>query len=158
MMIILSLKILQKNFSLLYPIFSDMRIFVFGLAFVLHVLRLSRLNGFWKNLWNTDATTHKMTISYQIVLRKYMKAKFDIIFLRKREFFWWKNNKNKHLKEKKRPYHASLVIALKDRNNYFTSLAKKHEKMKIQLRHQQLGWNITKLFIFWIIYKTPKHL
>ena len=32
----------QRKFSLLCPIFSDMRMFIFGLAFVLNVLRLSR--------------------------------------------------------------------------------------------------------------------
>ena len=36
----------EKKFSLLCPIFSDMRMFLFGLTFVLCVLRLSGSNGF----------------------------------------------------------------------------------------------------------------
>ena len=57
---------------------------------------------FRKNLRNTDITTHKSAISYQKILRKYVKAKLDIEFLKKcksadvyPKFVRWKHVKNK---------------------------------------------------------------
>ena len=107
---------------------------------------MSGSNGFWKNIRNTDAATHKLAISYQKILRKYIKAKLDTKFLKKcksstiyPKFVRWKNVKNKQLKDKNRQYHVNLVNPLQDRNNDLRSLTKKHDEMKIQLR-QSTTW------------------
>ena len=58
-------KFSRENFGLFCPIFSDMRMFIFGLAFVLYVLRLSVSNGFYKmaqyNTLNVKLSNSQLT-------------------------------------------------------------------------------------------------
>ena len=68
---------------------------------------MSGRNSFSENFRNTDITTHKSVISYQKILRKHVKLKLDIEFLKKcksidvyPKFVRWKHVKNKTKKEK----------------------------------------------------------
>ena len=61
---------------------------IFGVCFLLYFLKLSGVNGFWSNLRNTDKDTHQAAKAYQKTLKKYMKAKHDVNFLKQ-----WKQKK-----------------------------------------------------------------
>ena len=105
--------IYTTNNHLILTIVTHLTNSICGLAFVLYVLRLSGLNGFWKKLGNTDAATYKLAISYQKILQKYIKPTLDVYFLKKckssttyPKFLRWKNTKNKQLNDKNRQYHA----------------------------------------------------
>ena len=131
---------------LLCPKFSDIRMFIFGLSFVLHVLRLSVSKCLWKYLQRAETSSNKLSISNQKFLQKNIKAKLNIKFLKKcksstthPKSVRWKNVKIKQLKEKNKQYHANQVNALKDRNNDLRSLTKKHDEMKTQFR-QSTSW------------------
>ena len=124
----------------------DIKILFFGLSFILHVLQLSGRNGFWKNLRITDIITNKSAISYQRILRKYVKAKLDIEFLKKckstdvyRTFIRWKNAKSKTKKERNKFYKANLNDAIKAKNNDFRKLQQQHVDSQNQL-HQSTVW------------------
>ena len=98
---------------------------------------MSGRNGFWKNLQITDITTHKSVISYQKILRKYVKAKLDTEFLKKckstdvyTKFVRWKNVKNKAEKERNKFYKANLNDAIRARHNDFLKLQQQHVDSK----------------------------
>ena len=75
----------------------------------------------------------KSAISFWKILRKHVKAKLDIEFLKKcksadvhPKFVRWKNVKNKKKKEKNKLYKADLNDAIKARHNDFRKLQKQH--------------------------------
>ena len=155
---IIQLYIITLSFYLIFP-----NIKIFGLSFILHVLHLSGQHDFWKNLRNTDITTHKSAISYQKILQKYVKAKLVNEFLKKcksigvyPKFFRWKNVKNKTKEEKNKLYNANLTIPAKlatmisDRykNNLLTR--------KINSVNQQRGWNTIAVHFPLIVYSLRK--
>ena len=117
----------------------------FGLSFILYALQLTGRNGFWKNLWNADITTHKSAIPYQKILQKYVKAKLDIEFLKKcksadvySKFVRWKHVKTKTKKENNKLYKANLNDAIKASQNNFRKL-QQHVDLQTQLR-QSTTW------------------
>ena len=80
---------------------------LFGVCFVLCLLKLSNIFGFWGNLRRTDKETHITAKSYQKILRKWMKSKHNVRFLHACEahnvypkFVIWRNIKNKTTKER----------------------------------------------------------
>ena len=117
----------------------------FGLSFILYALQLTGRNGFWKNLWNADITTHKSAIPYQKILQKYVKAKLDIEFLKKcksadvySKLVRWKHVKTKTKKENNKLYKANLNDAIKASQNNFRKL-QQHVDLQTQLR-QSTTW------------------
>ena len=93
-------------------------------------------NGFWKNLRNTDITTHKSAI--------YVKAKLDIEFLKKckstdvyLKFVRWNHVKNKTRKEilfsYYKLYKANSNDAIKARGNDFRNLQQQDVDSQSQL-------------------------
>ena len=107
-----------------------------GLSFILYVLQSSGRNSFWKNLRNTDITTHKSAI--------YVKAKLDIEFLKKGKstdgypkFVRYKHVKNKTRKEILYSYYklykANSKDTIKARGNNFRKLQQQHVDSQNQL-------------------------
>ena len=99
--------------------------------------------------WVLEKSTNywqKSAISYQRILRKYVKAKLDIEFLNKcksidvySKLVRWKNIKNKTKKEMNKFYKANLNDATKVRHNDFRKLQQQHVDSQNQL-HQSTTW------------------
>ena len=111
--------------------------------------------GFWKNLPNNDIATHKSAISYQKILRTYVKAKLGFEFLKKckstdvyPKLIRLKNVKNKTNKEKKKLYKANLNDAIKTGHNDFTKLQQQHVDSQNQLRQSTTWLKYHSIFIF----------
>ena len=113
----------------------------FRLSFIWYVLQLSGRNSLWKNLQNTDITTHKSAISYQKILRKFVKTKLDIEFSKickatdvYPKFVRWKNVKNKTKKESNKFYKGNLNYAIKAEQNDFRKVQQQHVDSQNQFR------------------------
>ena len=113
------------------------------------------LYGFWKNLPNNDIATHKSAISYQKILRTYVKAKLGFEFLKKckstdvyPKLIRLKNVKNKTNKEKNKLYKANLNDAIKTGHNDFTKLQQQHVDSQNQLRQSTTWLKYHSIFIF----------
>ena len=71
---------------------------IFGLAFVLHFLKLSDGSGFWINYRNTDEDSYRQAVKLQRMSKKMVRCELAIKFLAKcrdanvfPKFTRWKN-------------------------------------------------------------------
>ena len=88
---------------------------MFGLFFVLYLVKLSVGNGFWSNLRVADPVTHRNAITLQRSSRKLKKAELDLKFLRNccdnnvhPKFVRWKNLNGKSFRKQHQHYRRLL--------------------------------------------------
>ena len=118
---------------------------IFGLTFILFVLKISAGKGFWFNLRMTDNAVYKIAIQLERSMKKYEKCKLDIEFLcRCRD-----TNINPNFTKLKQ------LKAMDSKNRFkfcrkllCNEIAKKHKRLKqlnqeISDLHTQLNTNCT---------------
>ena len=100
--------------------------FMFGIAFMLYLIKISAPKGIWYNLRTADPVAHKVAITYQRHYRKVMKAQADIQFLKKcRDAEVYPTNVKWKILRKLKPY---------ERLQYH----KRNLKREIDARHETL--------------------
>ena len=55
--------------------------YLFGLTFVLFLLKLPAGNGFWKNIRSTDEQAYKVAVTFERLNKKLMSAELALRFL-----------------------------------------------------------------------------
>ena len=82
---------------------------------------------------------HKLAVSRHEILRKHIKTKLDIEFLKKckwsdvyPKFFRCKNVKQKPVGERSKLYNTNLNNAIRERNNNIRMLSLKLDELKAQ--------------------------
>ena len=127
---------------------------LFGVCFILYVLKLSKISGFWENLRRTDKETHIIGKSYQKILRKWMKAKHDAHFLHEckshnvyLKFACWRNIKNKTPKKRNNYYNKNLNSAVNKRRRGLKTLTEEHTSILKNLKDSAI-WMKGSLIIY----------
>ena len=95
---------------------------MFGISFLLFIMKMSAPKGIWYNLRTADPVAHKIAITYQRYYRKVMKAKLDLTFLLKcRDAkvyptnVKWKILRKFKGKERTRYYERNLQKSIKEK-------------------------------------------
>ena len=125
---------------------------IFGITFVLYILKISAPKGIWFNLRTADPAAHKVAITYQRHQRKVMKAEMDLKFLlqcRDSRVFptivKWKILKRMKPKDRTRHHERNLSQSIEDMNSKLRNLRKDNDTMELNLRNS-LRWMKCQVF------------
>ena len=128
--------------------------FIFGVCFVLYLVKLSAGKGFWTNLQKSDPVTHKLAVQYQRSLRRLSKAELDRAFLRdckKAEvypkFVRWKNINQMKRNRRRQTFHKLLLNeAIKEKNTDISNLRQTTAQLKTAI-FEKTTWMKAQLIV-----------
>ena len=119
---------------------------LFGITFILFILKISAPKGIWYNLRTADPDAHKYAITYQRHNRKINKAELDLEFLlncRNTEVYptnvKWKILRKFKGKERKRYYERNLQKMISDERKQINLLRKEGIKINDDFKNS-LTW------------------
>ena len=105
---------------------------LFGLSFLLFILRLSSGTKFWHNLWNDDPFIYKKAVIVERLANKLCKQELDINFLVNyrdeyvyTKFTRWKNIKSNSVKYKSRFYRKILLDEINNKHRSIKKIRKR---------------------------------
>ena len=109
---------------------------LFGISFLLYIIKWSDGAGFWSNYRNSDKKSYEQAIIVQRISKKLMKCAHAIKYLSKcrdanvfPKFTRWKKANKKDIKSRLKYQRKILVDEIRDKNNY-------HRKLKEDLRRE----------------------
>ena len=104
---------------------------LFGLSFVLFILRLSYGSKFWQNLQNDNPLIYKKAVKVERLAKKISKHELDIKFLVNcrdeyvyPKFIRWKNVKSNSVKHKNRFYRKILLDEISNKHRSLNDIRK----------------------------------
>ena len=107
---------------------------LFGLSFVLFILRLSYGSKFWQNLRNDNLLIHKKAVKVERLGKKISKQELDIKFLVNcrdeyvyPKFTRWKNVKSNSVKHKNRFYRKILLDEISNKHRSLNEIRKQYQ-------------------------------
>ena len=127
---------------------------IFGISFVLFLLKISAPKGIWFNLRIADPAGHKVAITYQRHHKKLMKAEMDLKFLlRCRDasvyptIVKWKILRKMKPKDRNRYHERNLKQSITEMNEKLRNLRKDNATMDDNLK-KSLTWMKYNVFKF----------
>ena len=129
---------------------------LFGICFLLYILKISAPKGIWFNLRTADPAAHKVAITYQRHYRRIMKAEMDLKFLlacRDDSVYpthvKWSILKKIKPRERLRHHQRNLKHSITEMNEKVRNLKKQNDEMDSSLKNA-LTWmkyNVFKISI-----------
>ena len=107
---------------------------LFGLSFVLFILRLSYGSNFWQNLRNDNPLIYKQAVKVERLAKKISKQELDIKFLVNcrdeyvyPKFRRWKNVKSNSVKHMNRFYRKILLNEISSKHRPLNEIRKQYQ-------------------------------
>ena len=114
---------------------------MFGIAFILYMIRLSAPKGLWYNLRTADPVAHKAAIAYQRRQQRLMKAELDLKFLlgcRDQKIFpthvKWKVLNRMKPRDRQRHHERNLKASITTMNEKIRNLRPEYLKAEADFR------------------------
>ena len=108
---------------------------IFGITFLLYLLKISDGEGFWINYRNTDTQSYQQAVKVQKIYKKLTRCELAIKFLvRCRDagvfpkFTRWKNANSKDFKMKNKYRRKVLLDEIREKRNLLSMLKEKVSK------------------------------
>ena len=102
---------------------------IFGLTFILYLLKWSDGNGFWSNYRISDENSYKQAVKLQKLQKKLIRCELSIKFMTKcrdtnvfPKFTRWKNANSKAIKDRNKYRRKVLLDAIRDKHNQLRKL------------------------------------
>ena len=127
---------------------------LFGICFLLYILKISAPKGIWYNLRTADPAAHKVAITYQRHYRRIMKAEMDLkfLFICRDESMYpthvkWSILKKMKPRERLRHHQRNLKRSITEMHEKLRSLRSQSANMDASLKNA-LTWMKYKVFKF----------
>jgi hypothetical protein len=118
---------------------------LFGITFVLFLLKLSAGKGFWKNFRIADETSYKLSVTYERVSKKLQAAEHAVKFLVQcrdedisPKFTRWKNLRKLEPRKKTKRCRQILFEEIKNKHKRINQL--KREKVESEENLKSKTW------------------
>ena len=106
---------------------------ILGLSFILYFVKLSDVNGFWKNIRRSDPDCYQRAVKFERIRKKLKKAELDLKFLYDcrdedlhPKFTRWKNFNTLDDRAKHRAYQKVLNDEIKAKHKHIRKLRLTH--------------------------------
>ena len=135
---------------------------LFGICFILYMMKISAPKGLWYNLRTADPVAHKAAIAYQRHYQRLMKAELDLKFLlncRDQKLYpshvKWKILQKMKPRDQQRHHDRNLNQSIKDMNQKIRTLRPECQRTDMELQ-SALTWMKYKIFTFSIRRNTDR--